>query len=73
MTPPKAILEKAAQFGMGLVSFCMPVPPPAERELQSGVQVALSESLARIDEAGRRFAQRLQQAHGVFRPMHPPK
>ena len=41
----------------------MPVPPPAERDLRSGAQVALSESLARIDDAGRRFAQRLQQAH----------
>ncbi|MFN4034205.1 MAG: hypothetical protein ACK4ME_11435 [Fimbriimonadales bacterium] len=41
----------------------MPVPPPAERELQSGVQFALDETLARIDEAGRRFAQRLQRAH----------
>lgn len=41
----------------------MPVPPPAERDLQCGVQVALSELLARIDDAGRRFAQRLQQAH----------
>ena len=41
----------------------MPVPPPAERDLRSGAQVALSESLARIDDAGRRFAQRLLQAH----------
>lgn len=59
----KKALAKAVQLGMGLVRFCMPVPPPAERELQSGVQVALSETLARIDEAGRRFPQRLQQAH----------
>ncbi|MCX7925191.1 MAG: hypothetical protein N2554_05200 [Fimbriimonadales bacterium] len=41
----------------------MPVPPPAERDLRCGAQVALNESLVRIDDAGRRFAQRLQQAH----------
>jgi hypothetical protein len=56
-------LHDVARAGFGLVRICMPVPPPAERDLQSGVQVALSESLARIDDAGRRFAQRLQQAH----------
>lgn len=56
-------LQDAARAGLGLVRICMPVPPPAERDLQSGVQVALSESLARIDDAGRRFAQRLQQVH----------
>lgn len=59
--PPKDYREVRTQ--VGLVRICMPVPPPAERDLQCGVQVALSESLARIDDAGRRFAQRLQQAH----------
>lgn len=59
----RSVLEQAAQYGVGLVRICMPVPPPAERELQSGVQFALDETLARIDEAGRRFAQRLQRAH----------
>jgi hypothetical protein len=53
MTPPK----------QALVGLCMPVPPPAKRDLRSGAQVALREMLARIDEAGRRFAQHLQQAH----------
>jgi len=56
-------LEAAARAGLGLARICMPVPPPAERDLRCGAQVALSESLARIDDAGRRFAQRLQQAH----------
>jgi hypothetical protein len=59
----KEDLERAVQLRLGLVRCCMPVPPPAERELPSGVQVALNEALTRIDEAGRRFAQRLQQAH----------
>lgn len=63
MTLREALLWEAAQAGVGVVRFCMPVPPPAERDLRSGAQVALSEALARIDEAGRRFAQCLQQAH----------
>jgi hypothetical protein len=63
MTLHEQVLQDAAQTGLGLVRLCMPVPPPAERDLRSGAQVALSETLARIDEAGRRFAQRLQQAH----------
>lgn len=63
MTPREKLLRDAAQAGLGVVRFCMPVPPPAERDLRSGAQVALRETLARIDEAGRRFAQRLQQAH----------
>jgi hypothetical protein len=63
MTLHKQVLQDAAQAGLGLVRLCMPVPPPAERDLRSGAQVALSEALRRVDEAGRRFAQRLQQAH----------
>jgi hypothetical protein len=63
MTLHEQVLQDAAQAGLGLVRLCMPVPPPAERDLRSGAQVALSEALRRVDEAGRRFAQRLQQAH----------
>jgi hypothetical protein len=63
MMLPKHRLRDAAQRGFGVVRLCMPVPPPAERDLRSGAQVALSEALRRVDEAGRRFAQRLQQAH----------
>jgi hypothetical protein len=63
MTLHEQVLQDAAQAGLRLVRLCMPVPPPAERDLRSGAQVALSEALRRVDEAGRRFAQRLQQAH----------
>jgi hypothetical protein len=63
MTPRERMVRDAAQRALGVVRLCMPVPPPAERDLRSGAQVALSETLARIDEAGRRFAQCLQQAH----------
>jgi hypothetical protein len=63
MMSPKRRLRDAAQRGFGVVRLCMPVPPPAECDLRSGAQVALSEALRRVDEAGRRFAQRLQQAH----------
>ncbi|MCS7300770.1 MAG: hypothetical protein NZ556_04365 [Fimbriimonadales bacterium] len=63
MMQREVILRQAVQLGVGLVSLRMPVPPPAERDERSGALVALKESLARIDDAGRRFAQRLQQAH----------
>lgn len=61
MTPREQRLAQAAQVGW--IAVCMPVPPPAERDWRCGASVAWTETLARIDEAGRRFAQRLQQAH----------
>ncbi|MFN3690456.1 MAG: hypothetical protein ACK4UU_05975 [Fimbriimonadales bacterium] len=61
MMSPEKRLEAVARWG--LVKMCMPVPPPAERDLRCGAQVALNETLARIDDAGRRFAQRLLRAH----------
>ncbi|MCX7993560.1 MAG: hypothetical protein N2651_07800 [Fimbriimonadales bacterium] len=63
MTSREKALEEATRTGLGLVRIYMPVPPPAERDERSGALIALIETLARIDEAGRRFAQRLQQAH----------
>jgi len=63
MMSREPLLWGAAQAGLGVVRLCMPVPPPEERDLRSGAQVALREALRRVDEAGRRFAQRLQQAH----------
>ncbi|MCS7273775.1 MAG: hypothetical protein NZ550_06515 [Fimbriimonadales bacterium] len=69
MTSRKIWLAQAAQAGLAVA--CMPVPPPAERDWRSGASVALSETLWRIDEAGRRFAQRLLQAHAAFDAIPP--
>ena len=52
MTLREQLLCDAAQTESGLVRLCMPVPPPAERDLRSGAQVARSETLARVGEAG---------------------
>ncbi|MCS7208907.1 MAG: hypothetical protein NZ874_04970 [Fimbriimonadales bacterium] len=60
---PETVRKAATQAGQEQVDTVrMPVPPPAQRGLRCGAQIARRGSLARIGDAGRRFAQRLQQA-----------